>query len=364
MSWNPTSWDALPDNMKNLFHEIICWKGSTIAPVLNEAVNQIGNPLINSTNFYTHCQSIGINANNILIDACWDFVQYQYNNVCGGSITEFNREGFQIGSPWHGDILQAPVLFLAGNPAVTHRCLFPRWHPNINGGLFTLGGLRGTADGNFKITVAGKSINNIVSPSDIYDFLTMRFWNCAFTGNGINMNPNAWVIDDNLNCKGRHRGVKYWGHMRKVMDKLVSMGIPGFAADPNPQMHTKRLMSSVLSSEVIFWGSMDGAVNMTDTELQFFWNNYTSAILNQCGACILVLVGRKALNTFSRISETAIPMGFSGRVPAFCGNKFYIAAITDPSSFEPDNHAAVIANVIASGDVKVTQALHQITSLY
>ena len=49
-----------------------------------------------------------------LMASCWHFADYQLNNwyICRGNRRVLQREGFQIGSPWHGDVMHASVLFL------------------------------------------------------------------------------------------------------------------------------------------------------------------------------------------------------------------------------------------------------------
>ena len=133
MPYTPTSWEDLGDDLQRIFREITCFAQSNVSVILNEAINQstsITPPT--KSNFIDHCiDDLGISKNDTpLIESCWDFVDYQLNrpDMCGGNAALFTNEGFQTGSPWHGDILNAPVLFLSFNPAVTQGCYFPRWH--------------------------------------------------------------------------------------------------------------------------------------------------------------------------------------------------------------------------------------------
>ena len=71
---------------------------------------------------------------------CRFFADYQQNQFYNHDDSRsFAREGFIVGSPWHGDALNATVLFIGSNPGLTKGCLFPRWHPD---GSLTLDGRR------------------------------------------------------------------------------------------------------------------------------------------------------------------------------------------------------------------------------
>ena len=143
MPFVPTKWNELPAALKDLLSEVSCWNGSKLSTILREAIRKAGSFGCDKNAFVQHCHNNwGMTANDDqLITSCWDFVNYQLNasNTCKGSYSVFWREGFQIGSAWHGDVMQAPILFLSSNPGITQRCLFPRWHPDR--GFFTMGGL-------------------------------------------------------------------------------------------------------------------------------------------------------------------------------------------------------------------------------
>ena len=55
-----------------------------------------------------------------------DFVQSQIDECCKNGST-LQKEGFQIGEPWNGDILNAPVLFLSSNLAFNFYEASPRY---------------------------------------------------------------------------------------------------------------------------------------------------------------------------------------------------------------------------------------------
>ena len=54
--------------------------------------------------------------NTDFYNLCSALVNYQQNFYDGDPLN-YNTEGFVIGSPWHGDPLNAAILFLAQIPA-------------------------------------------------------------------------------------------------------------------------------------------------------------------------------------------------------------------------------------------------------
>lgn len=295
--------------------------------------------------FALHCvYNWGISTGDTpLIESCWDFVDYQLNapNICDGSYPKFYREGFQIGSPWHGDILQAPILFLSSNPGVTYRCLFPRWHPVR--GFFTMGGLDDEGNEIYPITYTDDAgvphtVNNqIYSVETMYEFLRDRLSGTTYV-NPDSGYPNAWVIGGGNICAPRPYGVKYWQALRKIMNRLL-----GFVDATTPQDRidrTRRLMRSVLSTEIIPFGSQ-GEHGVNDNALDYCFKKYTIPLLKKCGAKIIFLVGREVREYFNSVAKTIIPSVASfknGKIypdTVFCleGDRrvFQVAVIDSPS---------------------------------
>ena len=316
------------DDLQKLFREIICSDGGKLSVILREAIRKV-NPCpftsgvrntrgtntayasAEKNSFIAHCiNNWGLSTGDTpLIESCWDFVDYQLNapNICGGSYPKFYREGFQIGSPWHGDILQAPVLFLSSNPGVTYRCFFPRWHSYE--GFFTMGGLDESGNEVYDINVAGKNEHNHVAGVErIYEFLRDRFQTTYV--NPSSGYPDAWVIGD-----GNKGGVQYWQALRRIMNSLL-----GFVDAEKPVHrieHTRRLMRSVLSTEIIPFGSQ-GEYGASDDAMNFYRDKFIVPLLKKCGAKIIFLVGNKVRECFNRASKTITPS-----VASFVNGKIY-----------------------------------------
>ena len=311
----PTSWANIGEDLQKLFREITCFSKSNISKILQAAIQQATslNPPTKDS-FITHCiNSLGISQDDKpLIESCWNFVGYQLKEpkMCNGNTATFTHEGFQIGSPWHGDILQAPVLFLSVNPAVTQNCLFPRWHVGNN--TFTFAG-QGTQTKN---------------ESEVYEFFRDRL-----TGAHINKSGSPCAKYTN----GKDFSVSYWLGMYKTMNILA--GIPMYSR--TIEDHCRRLMRSVLSAEIIFFGSKDSK-HATDREhLLYFWEKFTVPMLEKCGAKIIFLTGGPVQRAFHDI---LLPNGgiytpkryFNGN-----GKEFVIAAINHISTDTYKNYDTV-----------------------
>lgn len=288
-----TKWDALPKELRDLFNEVTCGPGSTWAPILKEAIRAPFED-IDKGHFYTYCVLNGEKCWEGFAESCWNFVHYQVmdKRMCNGNFYSFLQEGFHIGSPWHGDVLRAPILFLSDNPGVTFQCLFPRWHPVMD--IFTLGG--GKLDKSITYTDdLGNFIslpNRIMPEEGIYDFLSNRFARTYIDGSG---NPDAWIIQPDDTCAPKPQGVLFWKGMRDFMEQLV--GNP--QQTPQPR-HTRKLMKSVLSSEIIPFGSQDQFGAEDDDIVAYYWDNFVVKLLKHCGAKILVLVGGKTRKAYLR----------------------------------------------------------------
>lgn len=370
----PTAWNNLPAPLQILFNDIICAPGSNIAPILNDAIT---NPSQKKdfTDTHAHGNAAGIYDDPNFLDCCWDFVDYQ-RTMCTKAETTLNAEGFQIGSPWHGDVMQAPVLFLSINPAITQYCVFPRWHPAA--GIFTLGGENADGGTAFNVNCGGTiSPNVIAAPAGVYDFLRDRLRLAQTTANG---GPYAWKIDaaaKNANAAvntAQPFYVSYWG---KLLPPVMNMFHPNIAGLP-AQTHTQNLMNSVLSSEIIFWGSKNAIGTRKIGTLMYFWDKFVVPLLTNCGASLLFLVGADTLRTFNRILKKlrkgiTLTNGniYDGTSIAglFGGKVFQIAAIDHPDRRliaahpalnyqavvnkldgtvpDPQRNAAVMANVAA-----------------
>ena len=327
-------------------------------------MKQIGlNPNKNAEDFYEHCKNNGLKEDEVFIKTCWDFVKYQFSGekICNRSYTIFEQEGFHIGSPWHGDILQAPILFLSINPGVTHKCLFPRWNWKHN--TYAFGGEQ-NGSMNYFITYtkdngANVQTSNVIHDDrEIYEFLTNRFLTACLDHRGTPDEhrdvwyPNAWIIRDDNICTGKEtreeggqRGVPYWQGIRNTMELLLGFKLHSRITKDE----TRRLMRPVLSTEIISWGSQAG-FGADDERLKYFWNRFTVPMLENCGARIIFLSGKDAQNTFYELQTRPVHNRFDERFVVFDVNHFsqgaqnYSEAVS--SILEQENNNQVIHNAL------------------
>ncbi|MBQ6772724.1 MAG: hypothetical protein IJP48_01550 [Synergistaceae bacterium] len=289
MPLTPTPYDELPDELKTLFNEIICAPGSKLAPTLRRAIRLL-HPAVNIDR-ETFC---AISDDEIFSGCCYDFVKYQINDehTCNGDYDLFLREGFQIGSPWHGDIVQAPVMFISSNPAITQNCIFPRWHSGS--GNFTLAG----QDAPDSINYNDENTSNILNaPEEIYNFLRDRLLKAKTHPTGAG-GSYAWTVNPDDKSKSSYKIVSFWRDgLRKIMNGLYPNRDK---KNINNGEHTQGLMNAALSTEIIFWGSMKEAHAKNINTLNFFWEHFTEKIIKNSGAVMIFLVGERALETFKQ----------------------------------------------------------------
>ena len=63
---------------------------------------------------------------NLLKQPYGEIIQFQIEE-CINNGTSIDKEGFQIGEPFDGDIENAPILFLSSNPAFNFDEVSPRY---------------------------------------------------------------------------------------------------------------------------------------------------------------------------------------------------------------------------------------------
>ena len=363
-------WSSLPEPLKKLFNEVTCGPGSMWAPILQEAIQAHFNKT-DKRHFFTCCVSNRKQCWEGFAESCWDFVHYQVK-MCNGDPKEFRREGFQIGSPWHGDVIEAPILFLSSNPGITQNCLFPRWH--VDEGNFTLGGKS-------NITIAykdddGNSVelpNEIAPEEGLYDFFTNRFqesWATKITAKGY---INALLFKDRK-LAGKRCGVSYWRGMHNFMEKFL---IESGEKDKDKLSKYKKeyknlgrmIMAPVLSAEIVPFGSQrEIGVKNNDALLDYCWEKFTCPLLENCGARILVLVGSLVTDTFGRslgLQNGTIKVG----EPFFYENvaseryrskngEYLVVSVNHFSAREKDqNYKKAIEELLKSSDVCVKKSL-------
>ena len=117
---------------------------------------------------------------------------------------------------------------------------------------------------------------------------------------------DAWVIDSTNNCEPKKDGVKNWEGIRDAMHLLL--GFPDGMIPQTKVEHTRRLMRSVLSAEVIFFGSQKEYGADNEDTLDYFWSRYVLPLLNNCSAKILFLCGGKVIDTFNRYMKLPVKL--------------------------------------------------------
>ena len=337
MNLSFTEWKNVPDKLKHDFEEIICSDGGKVSTILESAINAVQTTQTKSAFIGTFTNDKDI------AGCCWDFANYQLRIVCGRDCEKFKREGFQIGSPWHGDILKAKALFLSSNPGITYRCLFPRWHSDKK--CYSMG----------LLDDAGCPISQI-SRENIYEFFTQRF-QTTYLNNDRGL-PSAWLINDDNSLTHKSR-VPYWEALRKIMGWLLPN-----AASITPTEHTRRLMRSALSAEIIPFGSQR-EYGVTKAALKLGMN-YTKRLIQHCGADILFLVGGKAIHTFNSAMKLNIKNGqfYSDVKLTFSdgSRSIHIAAIDAPNAHKKLNHKDVCD--LITKDTKAASTLNAIQEIY
>ena len=208
--------------------------------------------------------------------------------------------------------MNAPVLFIGSNPNIRRDCVFPRWHPGRNP----------------EFTLNGEEINS----KGIYETLRDRL-----TAN-INEKGNPCALKIEGGAVSPYE-VSYWRGIRMVMDEIAErFGI--VSRSMKGKEHTERLMRSVLSSEVIFFGSKNETYSGNLERLCCFWDKFTVPLLRNCRAKVIVLVGGKANDTFVRAAKTKTGKQ-QGRLQVFtmprnsCSVRILTPRLSAFVSFEP-----------------------------
>lgn len=199
--------------------------------------------------------------------------------------SSIDKEGFQVGEPWNGDIENAPILFLSSNPAYNFYEISPRWYwdNSANGGENILKGKNGDP----------------MSLENILDFIRTR----------IKESPAKSDKDIALRIRLKKDNaiytpaVTYWGNVRERTEYLLPDELKiSLGNKMTPTTYARKIMEYVVCMEVVPFRSTGEAGLKTNTAAIFnhCWNNFTYQILELSGASIFVLVGSKVLNTFTR----------------------------------------------------------------
>ena len=261
---------------KDIFWKIVC--NQTLKRVL---LNQ-SKVTEDNDDFYTVCKT---------------FVDYQ-QKICGKENLDFNKEGFMIGSPWHGNFDEAEFVFIGPNPGFTPRCLFPRWHPDKakNNKEFSLGGL----SANDKLSYingcghGNETLNNFISKSEVFDFLVNRFQETCIAESG-EFSLRAWIVNNSL-ISPKGGIVTFWKEARDIVAEMLDDN------DAPSKDRTRNLMKHVLNIDIIPFGSKNIST-IDKTSLEYCWKHFTLPLLEQCKAKVFFLMGLDVAGCFTKFLE-------------------------------------------------------------
>ena len=148
-------------------------------------------------------------------------VQFQIDE-CKKNGTSIDREGFQIGEPFDGDIENAPILFLSSNPAFNFDEVSPRYFPD-SGEVFMpehiTHNARAIAGGNYSFDEVKKRFTEPkgeMSFDEIKNFFKKRIQ----TSPAKNANDRTLTLRIPLKDGGLV-AVPYWGTIRKNTEILL-----------------------------------------------------------------------------------------------------------------------------------------------
>ena len=217
-----------------------------------------------------------------------DILQFQ-DNACKGMIqdktkrsrTSLEKEGFQVGEPFDGDIEQAPVLFLSSNPAFNFDEVSPRYH-SASGKIF----MPKHKDTITKKQVPAKGMSFV----EVKDFFKNRIVNSPSTGN------NDECLRISLK-NGNTAAVSYWTCVRKNTELLLPAPLKSSWTNLNPSQRVREIMKYVVCMEIVPFRS-NSEIGVNDKLLDKCWIDFTEHLLELPGAEAFVLVGNKALKVF------------------------------------------------------------------
>lgn len=223
---------------------------------------------------------------------CKKFVDYQ-REACKDNGLKFDREGFMVGNPWHGNFAKAKFLFLGPNPGFTPRCLFPRWHPaEPPEREFSLGGLDAGKTLSFERSWgnANKTEDNFIGKDKVFNFLVNRFQDTCVAKSG-KFSLRAGVVE-NGSIKPKAGVVTFWGNALDIVGELLGNN------DAPSEDRTRSLMSNVLCMDIVPFGS-ENISTLDGQSLKYCWEHFTLPLLEKCGARAFFLIGPDVSNCFS-----------------------------------------------------------------
>ena len=269
---------------------------------------------------------------DLMVNPYRDIVQFQGNECEGMTRTRTGRtviekEGFQIGEPFDGDIEKAPVLFLSSNPAFNFDEVSPRYFPSFSkifmpehiasakkagqkAGMFDKGysfegiikKIKQMLDGSRK-EISFEEIQSIFTvPQREMTFGEIR----EFFKTRIQTSPARNEDDETLRIplkNGETAPVKYWTSVKNNTEVLLPSDLTdkkkGKWAGLKPSERAREIMRYAVCMEIVPFRS-NSEIGVNEKLLNECWEKYTKHLLALSGASVIILVGNKVLDVFTR----------------------------------------------------------------
>ena len=216
---------------------------------------------------------------------------------CKDNGTSIKKEGFQVGEPFDGDIINAPILFLSSNPSFNFNERSPRYFLDsdklfmpehitaekqpINEGQYSFDEIKKNFEvpkEEIKLLEDNKTKN--IGERSVKDFLINRIQN----------SPARNDDDETLRIplkNGDTAEVTYWSCVRNNTKLLLN----------NLATEAREIMKYATCMEIVpFRSNNEKGIN--SELLDDCWNKYTYPLLELSGASVIVLVGDKVLDRF------------------------------------------------------------------
>ena len=235
-----------------------------------------------------------------------EIIQFQIDE-CADNDTSIEKEGFQIGEPFNGDLENASVLFLSSNPAFNFDEVSPRYFVDSDK-VFNPEHISATKRVKFSDSIREYSFDEIrkmfIEPQKEMLFDEIK----TFFKTRIQTSPARNDKDQTLRIPlkdGGTIGVLYWACVRNNTELLLPTHLKNKWTSLNPSQRAREIMKYAVCMEIVPFRSNGekGVANAKAT----CWNDFTRDLLDLSGASVIVIVGDKVLDSFvSNIAPKAM----------------------------------------------------------
>ena len=229
-----------------------------------------------------------------------EIIQFQIDE-CADNDTSIDKEGFQIGEPFDGDVENAPILFLSSNPAFNFDEVSPRYFAT-SGKVFNPEHISATKRVKFSDSSKEYSFEEInkmfiepqkeMSFDEIKDFFKTR----------IQTSPARNDKDKTLRISlkdGGTIGVPYWTCVRNNTELLLPTNLKNKWTNLNPSQRAREIMKYAVCMEIVPFRS-SSEIGVNNELLDKCWIDFTKHLLELSGAEVFVLVGNKVFDVVAR----------------------------------------------------------------